>query len=132
MKRRLFAPLLVPVLTFLFVPAALAASTTGTVMSQDVAGILPASNLKIDVNFQRIDSDGLAILKFGTVLIKTQLSGVRVKDKARDNLDAVLPEGARLQAEIVQKGSIPTVILWKGTVNVNAQLLAQGLADIVQ
>ncbi|GGQ93037.1 hypothetical protein [Deinococcus ruber] len=132
MKSRLSAPLLASVLTFLLVPVSLAASTTGTVMSQDVAGVLPVSNLKIDVNFQRIDTDGMAILKFGTVLIKTQLAGVRVKDKARDNLDAVLPEGARLQAEIVQKGSIPTVILWKGSVNLNTQLLAQGLADIVQ
>ena len=129
MKARVVSSLLAASLLFTLAPASLAASTTGTVMSQDVAGTLPAANLKIDVNFQRIDADGFAILKFGTVLIKTQLAGVRLRDKA---LDAVLPEGARLQAEIVQKGSVPTVILWKGTVNLNLQLVTQGLADTAQ
>jgi hypothetical protein len=88
-----------------------------------------AAHLKINVIFEKLDSENRVILKYGALVIKTRLAGVKIRPGAAGVLGMLLPEGARLQAEFVEKGTIPAVVLWKGTVNLNEQLLIQGVAE---
>lgn len=87
------------------------------------------SNARLNVNFQKIDANGNAVVRYGTVLLTTQLAGIKLKSGASGVLAMLLPDGIRLQAEIVQKGAVPIVILWKGTTNMNVELLIQGVAQ---
>ena len=88
-----------------------------------------ATRPRINVIFEKIDSEDHVILKYGALMIKTRLMGVKIKSGAAGVLGMLLPEGVSLQAEVVEKGAIPGIILWKGKVNLNEQLLIQGVAE---
>ena len=93
------------------------------------AGTGNAARPRINVVFQSIDTEDHIILKHGALIIKTVLMGLKIRPGAAGVLGMLLPEGASLQAEVVEKGSIPSIILWKGKVNLNEQLLIQGVAE---
>ncbi len=86
-------------------------------------------NLRLNVHFVKIDADGFVILDYGSVQLKTQLASIRLRGGAGGVLSMILPAGVLLQAEIVQKGAVQSVVLWKGTQNINEQLLIQGVAE---
>ncbi len=88
-----------------------------------------AARLRINVVFQHFDSQEHVILKYGAMTITTRLQGLKIRPGAAGVMGMFLPEGASLQAEIVEKGAIPGIILWKGKVNLNEQLLIQGVAE---
>lgn len=90
------------------------------------------SNVRINVSFEKVDAKQQVILRYGAVLLKTKLKGITLKPGAAGVLALLLPEGVRLQAEIVAKGDVQTVILTKQGVNINDQLLIQGVAEAVR
>lgn len=84
--------------------------------------------VKIVVTFDKVDTDGYIILKYGSVSLKTRLAGIKVRTALAGALSLYVPEGARLQAEIVEKGDIQSVLLWKNGLNLNEQLMTDGVA----
>ncbi|ULH17926.1 hypothetical protein MF271_23435 (plasmid) [Deinococcus sp. KNUC1210] len=90
------------------------------------------SNQRIGVRFQSIDASGLVVLRYSGILIKASLAGIHLKKGASGVLGMLLPDGISVTAEIVQKGTIPSVILWKGTTNLNQELLLQGVAQVIR
>ena len=87
------------------------------------------SNVRVNVTFEKVDAQQHVILKYGAVLLKTNLRGLKLKPGAAGVLSVLLPKGVSLWAEIVAKGTIQTVILTKQGVNINDQLLIQGVAE---
>ncbi len=93
----------------------------------------PASkNMRINVYFEKVDANGLVILKYGTVSLTTRLSGIKLRDGSAGVLSLVIPTSVLLQAEVISKGTVPVVVLWKGTKNLNEELLIQGVAEGVR
>ncbi|ULH17270.1 hypothetical protein MF271_18090 (plasmid) [Deinococcus sp. KNUC1210] len=88
-----------------------------------------APNLRVNVYFQKIDEKGMVILKYGSVLLTTRLYGIRLRSGSAGVLSLVLPSGVLLQAEVIEKGEIQSVVLWKGNKNLNEELLIQGVAE---
>ncbi|AZI43297.1 hypothetical protein EHF33_11540 [Deinococcus psychrotolerans] len=86
------------------------------------------NRVKIGVTFDKVDADGYIILKYGSVMLKTRLAGVKVRTALAGVLNMYVPEGARIQAEIVEKGKIQSVLLWKNGKNLNEQLMMDGVA----
>jgi hypothetical protein len=89
----------------------------------------PNPNVRISVSFEKLDAQQHVILRYGAVLLKTKLKGLKLKPGAAGVLALLLPDGVRLQAEIVAKGDVQTVILTKQGVSINDQLLMQGVAE---
>ena len=88
-----------------------------------------AKNLRLNVYFQSVDAKGQLILKYGDSLLTTRLHHIRLRDGSGGVLGLIVPRGVMLQAEIIEKGNIPSVVLWKGPLNLNEQLLMQGVAE---
>ena len=109
------------------------AAATSTAVSQSQPNAKSSmARPRINVVFEKIDSENHIILKYGTLVIKTSLAGVKIQSGAAGVLGMLLPAGSQLQAEVIKKGAIPSVVLWKGKVNLNEQLLVQGVAEGVR
>jgi len=96
------------------------------------ASSTPTTGIKINVTFVGMDADQHLLLKYGGVVLKTTLSGLKLNKGAGGVLGMFLPDGVRLQAEIITKGNIQSVILWKEKTNMNQQLLIQGVAQRIR
>jgi hypothetical protein len=116
---------------FLLICASLALNSFANAESApaSAATATKIANLRIAVTFQKVDSQNFIILKYGSVLLKTKMAGLKIKPGASGVLGMLLPDGASLQAEIVEKGNIQSIILWKGKTNLNEQLLINGVAE---
>lgn len=86
------------------------------------------NRVKMGVTFEKVDAEGYIILKYGTVTLKTRLAGIKVRNALAGVLGMYVPAGARLQAEVVEKGAIQSVLLWKNGTNLNEQLMIDGVA----
>ena len=80
----------------------------------------------INVYFKEIDAQGDIVLLYGGVPLKTRLAGLTLRTDAPGIIKIFLPIGVLLRAELVKKGPIPTVVLWKGITNLNQQLVFHG------
>ena len=111
----------------LLVGAGFSQAQTATSSTQSSAA--KPKNMRVNVYFQKIDDKGMVILKYGSVLLTTRLYGIRLKGGSAGVLSLILPPGVLLQAEVVEKGAVQSVVLWKGAKNLNEELLIQGVAE---
>jgi hypothetical protein len=88
--------------------------------------------IRISVSFIGVDQQGYLLLKYGAVSLRTRLKGLKLRPGAAGVLGVLIPTGTRLEAQIVEKGSVQTVILTKQGVNLGDQLLIQGVAEAVR
>lgn len=101
-----------------------AAKTWQAIQHEDAS-----KHIKFSVVFEKIDAQGYLVLKYGSVSLKTRLAGIKITGKSTGVLGLYLPAGARLQAEIVEKGAVQGVVLWKNKQNLNEQLMIDGVAE---
>ena len=87
------------------------------------------ANISINVTYEGVDAQQNVILKYGSVKLKTKLAGLKLKPGAAGVLALLLPDGVQLQAEVVEKGAVQTIILRNREININDQLLIQGVAE---
>ncbi|GGR07496.1 hypothetical protein [Deinococcus ruber] len=103
------------------------AASASPATAQSAVKKLP--NLRVNVYFEKVDEKGMVILKYGSVFLTTKLYGIRLRSGSAGVLSLVLPSGVLLQAEVIEKGEIQSVVLWKGNKNLNEELLIQGVAE---
>lgn len=130
-KARLTLPLLLcaGLLAALLCPAQAQSVPAGAKSWQAIQQEDASTHVKFSVVFEKIDAQGYLILKYGTVSLKTRLAGIKITGKSTGVLGLYLPTGALLQAEVVEKGAVQGVILWKNKQNLNEQLMIDGVAE---
>ena len=93
---------------------------------------LAVASTSISVFFKGVDRNGYAILTYGGVSLKAQLDGIKLRTDAPGIIKIFLPTGVQLRAEVVKKGTIPVIILWKGKMNMNQRLMFHGAATEIR
>jgi len=116
-------------LTALLCPAQAQSAPAGAKTWQAIQKEDASKHVRFNVVFEKIDAQGYLILKYGSVSLKTRLAGIKIAGKSTGVLGLYLPTGALLQAEIVEKGAVQGVILWKNKQNLNEQLMIDGVAE---
>lgn len=116
-------------LTALLCPAQAQSVPAGAKSWQAIQREDASKHVKFGVVFEKIDAQGHLVLKYGTVLLKTRLAGIKISGNSAGVLGLYLPTGARLQAEFVEKGAVQGVVLWKNKQNLNEQLMIDGVAE---
>lgn len=116
-------------LAALLCPAQAQSVPTGAKSWQAIQQEDASKHVKFNVVFEKIDPQGYLILKYGSVSLKTRLAGIKLNGKSAGVLGLYLPTGALLQAEVVEKGTVQGVILWKNKQNLNEQLMIDGVAE---
>ena len=78
--------------------------------------------------FDRMDAEGHLILRLNKTALPVDLYGVTLKIGADGMLGLMLPSSVSLDVKVMQKGSVPKVVLMRGKVNVADELVSRGYA----
>ena len=78
--------------------------------------------------FDRMDAEGHLILKINRTSLPVDLYGVTLKIGADGMLGLMLPSSSSLDVRVIQKGSVPKVVLMRGKTNVADELVKNGYA----
>ena len=91
-----------------------------------VAVSMPLANFR--AQFDRMDAEGHLILRISQTALPVDLYGVTLKIGADGMLSRMLPSNVSLDVKVLQKGSVPKVILMRGKLNVADDLVSKGYA----
>ena len=89
---------------------------------------VPAPLASFRAQFDRMDAEGHLILRLSQTALPVDLYGVTLKIGADGVLSRMLPSNVSLDVKVLQKGSVPKVILMRGKLNVADDLVSKGYA----
>ncbi|GGJ63974.1 hypothetical protein [Deinococcus aquiradiocola] len=93
-----------------------------------LASAVPAVVATFRAQFDRVDVEGHLLLRVNQTVIPVDLYGVTLKIGADGVLGRMLPSSSSLDVQVVEKGSVPKVILLRGKTNVADDLVRNGYA----
>lgn len=93
-----------------------------------MAGAVPTPIASFRAQFDRMDAEGHLILRLSQTALPVDLYGVTLKIGADGVLSRMLPSNVSLDVKVLQKGSVPKVILMRGKLNVADDLVSKGYA----
>lgn len=102
--------------------AVLLAALPGTVLAA------PTPITSFRAQFDRMDAEGHLILRLSQTALPVDLYGVTLKIWADGVLSRMLLSNVSLDVKVLQKSSVPRVVLIRGKVNVPDELVSKGYA----